>query len=596
VARPTPVRRAWRSLIILGVIVLGLIGANLASVLANNGSWAPRLALDLEGGTQLILAAQVADGQQVTQDQLNQAVSIIRSRVDAAGVSEAEVTTQGDRNVVVSIPGTPDDATLARIQSTSQLEFRPVLLAGAGTPAVIDDGSGETPAPTDGAVPGTDGSATPSPSESAAADTPTPTPTDGSDLAQVTPAVQEEYDSFDCASLGESDTNVAPPDRPLVTCELNPAGDIKYLLGPVEVSGEDLTDATAGQRQSSQGFNTGEWAVNLTFNGAGTDAFRTISERLVGLESPRNQFGIVLDGRVISAPSMNAVITDGRAEISGSFTQESAQALGDQLRFGALPIGFQLQSSEAISATLGTNQLASGLLAGVIGLVLVIAYSLFQYRTLGVVTIASLVVATIVTYLVTLYLSNEQGYRLSLAGVAGLVVAIGITADSFIVYFERLRDELRDGRSLASSVENGWRRALRTILASDAVSLLAAIVLYVLAIGNVRGFAFTLGVTTVVDVLVVTLFTHPMLQLLSRLPFFSEGHRLSGLDPKALGAVYRGRAQFRTPVAAAGRGARASGEAQRRQTIAQRRVAEEEARSATRRGGTATKTREGEDD
>jgi preprotein translocase subunit SecD len=563
VARPTPVKKAWRSLLWLGVIILALVGANLASVAFNGGSWTPKLALDLEGGTQLILAAEVAEGQDVTQEQLNQAVSIIRARVDAAGVSEAEVTTQGDRNVVVSIPGQPDDATLDRIQSSARLDFRPVLLADiASTDAIDEDGATAEPEDT----------ASPSPS---AAAIPTTEPTDPSDLAWVTPALQEEFDSFDCASLDEGTPEVAPADQPLITCEADTS--LKYLLGPIEVSGETIGDATSGQVLNSQGVATGVWGVFIEFNSQGTAAFRETTERLINLESPRDQFAIVLDGRVISAPVTQAVITDGKPQISGSFTQDSAKTLADQLKFGALPIGFELQSSEDISATLGESQLQSGLLAGLIGLILVVIYSLIQYRALGSVTVFSLVIAAIVTYLVVTYLSNSQGYRLSLAGVAGLVVAIGVTADSFIVYFERVRDELRDGRGLGNAVEAGWKRALRTILAADAVNLIAAVILFALAIGNVRGFAFTLGITTVVDVIVVALFTHPMLQLLSRTEFFSGGHRFSGLDPKALGAVYRGRAQFRTPVEATGKAASAAREAVRRQTIAERKAAEDRA-------------------
>ena len=556
-ARPTPVKKAWRSLLWLGVIILALVGANAASVAFNNGSWTPRLALDLEGGTQLILAAEVAEGQTVTQDQLNQAVSIIRQRVDAAGVAEAEVTTQGDRNVVVSIPGEPDEATLERIQSSARLDFRPVLLADVASDDTIDDGSTD------------EETATPTPTAEPEA-TPTAEPTSPSDLAWVTPELQEQFDSFSCGSLDEGTPEVAPADEPLVTCE---GGAIKYLLGPVEVTGETISDARSGQVLSRQGVATGVWGVYPEFNEQGTAAFRETTERLINLESPRNQFAIVLDGRVISAPVAQAVITDGKPVISGSFTQESAKVLADQLKFGALPIGFEVQSDQAISATLGESQLQSGLLAGFIGLILVVIYSLIQYRSLGFVTVFSLVVAGMVTYLVVTYLSNQQGYRLSLAGVAGLVVAIGVTADSFIVYFERVRDELRDGRGLESAVEAGWKRALRTILAADMVNLLAAIILFWLAIGNVRGFAFTLGITTVVDVIVVALFTHPMLQLLSRTRFFSGGHRLSGLDPKALGAVYRGRAQFRAQVAASGKSSKAAREAVRRQTIAERKAA-----------------------
>jgi preprotein translocase subunit SecD len=235
-----------------------------------------------------------------------------------------------------------------------------------------------------------------------------------------------------------------------------------------------------------------------------------------------------------------------------------------------------VQSSETITATLGLSQLQSGLIAGLIGLILVVVYSLFQYRLLGLVTVFSLTVAFVLSYFVITYLSNAQGYRLSLAGVAGLIVAIGITADSFIVFFERIRDELRDGRTLESSIQAAWKRAFRTILASDAVSFIAAVVLYVLAVGNVRGFAFTLGVTTVVDLIIVALFTHPLIQLLGRTRFFASGHPLSGLDPKALGAVYRGRAKFRdsSEVSQVAK-SKSSREAKKRQSIAERKAQED---------------------
>ncbi len=263
------------------------------------------------------------------------------------------------------------------------------------------------------------------------------------------------------------------------------------------------------------------------------------------------------------------------------------KTLADQLKFGALPIGFKVQSNDSISATLGASQLQSGLLAGLIGLVLVVLYSLLQYRTLGLVTVASLVVAATITFLIVDLLSWRQGYRLSLAGVAGLIVAIGITADSFIVYFERIRDELRDGRALESAVEAGWKRAVRTIIASDTVNFLAAAILFILAVGNVKGFALTLGLTTLVDLVVVSLFTHPILQLISRRRYFSEGHRFSGLDPRALGAVYRGRATFREPTTvSANKRSAVSKEAQKRQTIAERKAAELE---ATRPGAARSK-------
>jgi len=575
VVRSTPERKAIRSLVWLLVIIIALVGANAASVLFNNGQWTPKLALDLEGGTQITLSPQLASGESVTEEQLNQAVAIIRQRVDAGGVSEAEINTQGGQNIVVSIPGTPDDETLARIQSSAKLEFRAVLLADVASSSTIGEEGSE-----DGAEPGASPSADPSASPSAteepeesASPTPSASPTDASDLAWVTPELQEQFDTFDCSSLDVVGANVAPVDEPLVTCEQDDS--IKYILGPAEVAGERITNARADLIASSTGVTTNEWGVFIEFDGEGTQQFRTVTERLVSLSGVQNQFAIVLDGRVISAPRTISAITDGRPQISGSFTEESAQTLADQLRFGALPIGFEVQSSENISATLGVSQLQSGIIAGVIGLILVALYSFLQYRALGGVVLSSLAIAAIITYLVITYLSNQQGFRLSLAGVAGLVISIGVIADSFIVYFERIRDELRDGRSVDGAVEAGWKRAWRTILISDVINFIAAIVLFVLAVGNVRGFAYTLGITTVVDLIVVALFTHPMMQLLGRTRFFGGGHPLSGLDPKALGAVYRGRAQFRTPEGVAATKIASSGrEAQRRQTIAERKAAE----------------------
>jgi preprotein translocase subunit SecD len=467
---------------------------------------------------------------------------------------------------VVSLPGKPDEETLNRVKSSARLDFRPVLIAGGPTNEVV----------------GADGRSTPAPSPAPdLPSTPSTAPTNGSDLAWATPLLQAEFNAFDCSSADAQELSSAPTDQPLITCDDQNAA--KYLLGPVEVKGQNIKDATAGLVQSSQGVTTGQWAVNIVFDGTGTKQFSDVTTRLVALQGSQNQFAIVLDGKVISAPTTQSAITDGRPQITGNFTQDSAKALADQLKFGALPFSFKVQSQDTISATLGTAQLLSGLIAGLIGLILVAIYTFFQYRVLGFVTIFSLVVAGVLTWLTISLMSWNYDYRLSLAGVAGLIVAIGFTADSFIIYFERIRDELRDGRSLESAVEAGWARARRTIYASKATNLLAAIVLYVLAAANVRGFAFTLGLTTVIDVIVVLLFTHPALQVLARTRFFSSGHPLSGLDPQALGAVYRGAAQFRAPVAAvsAGKAARSGKEAVRRQTIAERKAAEFAATSAS---------------
>lgn len=581
-------RRARRSLVFLLVIIVGLVGLITLGVFRSDATWTPKLALDLQGGTQILLAAEQTDGQAVSGEQLQQAVSIIRQRVDAAGVSEAEITTQGNQNISVAIPGKADEATLQRIEASAKLDFRPVLSMGFGLNVEDLQGEEATAEGTDASAEGTDASAEgadasaegtdAAPEDADAADQdlgpvdPDPLPESAGDLAWITPALQQQFDDFTCDSEAALDTRDQPADRPLITCD--ESGTAKYLLGPVELSGDVITDAAAQMGTTQTGATTGEWVVQITMNREGADTFGKISTRLYGAPEPQNQFAFVLDGSVLSAPTMQGQILDGRPSISGGFTQDSAKALADQLKFGALPIDFTVQSQEDISATLGTSQLGAGLLAGLIGLLLVVVYSMFQYRALGTLTIASLAIAGVLTYLLLTFFSWRQGYRLSLAGVAGIIVAVGFTADSFIVYFERIRDALRDGFSIESAVEHGWKRAFRTVLASDSVNLLAAVILFILAVGNVKGFAFTLGLTTLVDVIVVALFTHPMMTLLARTRFYRDGHPASGLDPKRLGAVYRGRAQFREPVRTGKKHTRSQREAERRQTIAERKAAE----------------------
>ena len=563
-AASSTVKSARKSLIWLLVIIFGLAGLiGFGSTTDENASFTPKLALDLQGGTQIILSPLLLDGQAVTTEQLDQAVSIIRQRVDASGVSESQVTTQGDTNIIVSIPGIPDENTLALIKASAKLEFRPVLITSAGTPAAQVDGA-ETSDP--------DATESPAPEETPAAEEPTASPTDGSDLNWITPEIQKEFDDLDCASVFREPGQIDDPAVPLVTCDVN--GFTKFILGPVEVDGANISDASNGTVTSSTGASTNTWAVNLEFDEIGTEGFSTVTQRLFPLEQPRNQFAITLDGFVITAPTTQAVITNGSAQITGSFDRESSKVLADQLKYGSLPIGFEVQSQENISATLGQDQLTSGLLAGLIGLILVVIYSAFQYRGLAIVTVGSLLVAAVLVYLLIAFLSWRQGYRLSMAGVAGLIVAIGITVDSFIVYFERVRDEIREGRNLEVAVENAWKRSIRTILASDAVSFTAAATLFLLTVGNVRGFAFTLGLTTIVDLIVVLLFTHPLLRLLARTRFFSSGHPWSGFDSKALKASgYVGRGQFRVaPTLSQGKALKVSKEAATRQTIAERKA------------------------
>lgn len=557
-ATPTPVRHAWRALTGLLIITAVLFGINALGVhVFQKSSWTPELALDLQGGTQIILAAQTPDGTAPTNEQMEQAASIIRQRVDASGVGEADITTQAGNQIVVQIPGQADEETRNRIEASAQLQLRAVLYTGGAATSFVGEDGNETPYPS------------PDPTLNA---TPTAAPTNGSDPSWITDRLFAEFLAYDCAAETNDPAN-EPADQPLITC--GPTGTDKYILGPVELDGSSISDATFGVVQTN-----GQWAVNLVFDGTGTEVFGKISQRLYTLDPPQNQFAFVLDGVVLSAPSMNAVILDGKPQITGSFTQESSKTLADQLKYGALPLSFEVQSSNSISATLGSQQLQIGLIAGLIGLALVAIYSLVVYRALGFVIIASLAVMGVLTYIALCILAWRMGFRLSLAGVAGLIVTIGFTADSFIVYFERIRDELRDGKSITGAVEDGWGRAKRTIYISKSINILAALVLYILADATVKGFAFTLGLTTLIDIAIFILFTHPVMQLLARTRFFGGGHPLSGLDPEALGAVYRGRAQFRAPAAAAAKGTaarrsvRSRGEAERRQTIAERKQAE----------------------
>ncbi len=513
-------------------------------------TWAPELALDLQGGTQLILTPSIADGETASLEQLNQAVEIIRQRIDGSGVGEATVTVQGNENIVVSIPGTPDANTLQLIKASALLEFRPVLTVAQSTPLAEGTELVDT---------------------STLSDTPATPPTNASDLAWITEKVQKDFDQLDCSQPFRSPGQVDDPAKPLVTCDdflFN-----KYILGPVEVRGENISDAFAGTITTQTGASTNTWAVNLEFDPEGTTAFGNVTQRLFGLTTPQNQFAIVLDGYIITAPATQAVITNGQAQITGSFTQETSTILADQLKYGALPIGFEVQSQENISATLGEDSLQAGVIAGLIGLLLVMVYMTIQYRGLAVVVLGSLIMAAILVYLFIAFLSWRQGYRLSLAGVAGLIISVGITADSFIVYFERIRDELREGKSLEVAVEAGWRRALRTILASNAVSFSAAIILYLLTSAAVRGFAFTLGLTTLINILLVALFTHPLVQLLARNKFFASGHRFSGFDLSAQEASYKGRGEFRyATTVPESKLKKSSKQAEIRQTIAERKA------------------------
>ena len=589
-------RRPVRALVTLTVAIVAACAALAIGHFVKGVSPYPDLALDLKGGTQLILTpTPTSEGQRaITEEDITQAIAIIRNRIDASGVSESEISSMGSSNIMVSIPGTPSQEQLDLIRSSSQMNFRPVLRIGpaqgilqnqqqpqvdnpqsgaqsgaqsgeqSGAQSGAQSGEQSGAGAADAAQSGVQSTALDEATARGAADadgdgvlsdTPATTPENASDLAWVTEQVMYDFLTLDCSASADVKRVEGAADKPYAACD--ESGQVKYILGPVAVPGSDLEAASAAIATNGTGQSTGQWIVSLRFNHEGAEKFKETSTILYGYHdsdpqgssyrgSPdRNSFAVVLDGTVITAPSMQAIITNGEAQISGNFTAQSARALANQLQFGSLPLNFEVESEQQISATIGTDHLTVGLWAALIGFLLVILYLIWQYRGLAIISAGSLVVASIITYLVITLLSWAMGYRLSLAGVAGLIMAIGVTTDSFIVYFERVRDEVRDGRPLRAAVEEGWDRAKRTILVSDAVNLVAAVVLYLLAVGGVQGFAFTLGITTIIDIAVIFLFTHPMMELLIRTRFFGEGHKLSGLDPEHLGAknslVYAGR-------------------------------------------------------
>ena len=526
-------QRPARTLLYLGLAFLALA----AWALTPGKSHAPKLGLDLQGGTQVILSPQAVAGTNLDADQLAQTVSIIRQRVDGFGVAESEVTTQGsgnDTKIIVTIPGATDRAVVDQLKTTAKLSFRPVLAIDYGSPQPEASAS---PSASDSAS----ASASPSASASASATpTPTPSPTVSVPADQLVPPIQsatsddafvQRFQALDCAKSTIAEGAVDDETQYLITCEKD--NTYKYALAPALLSGTDVQSATAGL--PTQG--AGGWQVDLTLTTDGAKKFADATKSLSAQKSPNNQFAIILDGIVMSAPQVNEPILGGSATISGSFTAEEAKALSQVLKFGALPVSLNVDEVQQISPTLGNDQLRAGVLAGIFGLVLTAIYLLLYYRMLGVVAVISLAIAAIISYLIFIVLGREIKFTMTLAGIAGAIVAIGITADSFVVYFERLRDELREGKRLRSAVDHGWERARRTILAADFVSLLAAIVLYYLSVGSVRGFAFTLGLTTVIDIVVAFYFTRPLVALIARGKFMNSGSKWSGVDTSRIGAT-----------------------------------------------------------
>ena len=486
--------RPGRTLAILGLVLIAM-----TSLVFIQGAKSVRLGLDLRGGTSVTLQPRIAPGDEgkVTSEAIDQAVSIIRQRVNSLGVAESEVAAQGsgtNRQIVISVPGDTGRRVVELVGQTAELRFRQVLASASGIPAASD--AAATPA------------------------------------AGVSAEANAKFAALDCTKPENlQGTGADAPTDTLVACDR--AGGTKYILAPAEVLGRQISKASAGLDTQAGS----AWYVSLTFNNEGTSAFGALTSRVTSLPEPTNQVAIVLDGLVVSSPRITEAIPSGNAQITGSFTQLEAQDLANVLKYGALPLAFDRGEVQQVSPTLGADQLNAGLLAGALGLGLVMIYSLLYYRGLGIVTVGSLTVAGGLIYLLFLLLGKWIGFTLTLAGIAGAIVAIGVTADSFIIYFERIRDEMREGRTLRTAVETGWVRARRTILVADFVSLIAAALLYFFAVGGVRGFAFTLGLTTLVDLVVVFVFTKPLVSILSRVTFFNSGHSLSGFSSKSLGTL-----------------------------------------------------------
>jgi preprotein translocase subunit SecD len=577
---PTTTSRPGRLLTALAVLIVILLLGVLAGSVAQPSNWHKRfqvhLGLDLSSGTTVTLKAVPPKGTSATQlaADMTTAQQIMTSRVNGAGFNGASVTTEGTNLINVTVPGQGSKQVIDLVGTTALLRFRQVLLeaenytsttsskvtpgAGSGARTLAASAkslaSGTAAAKTEpkaNASPSSSASATPSPSASAS---PSPSPSssgktteklsttaDGQgDASLLSAKTKALFDKVNCADsnwkkkiYGNNPNNYDNTSTQVVTCY----GGLKYALGKAIVTGSELKlGGSSAVLQSN-----GNWYVDLNFNGKGTKAFSTFTSSLyskyAGSSSePLNYFAVVLDGTPASIAYVSSTIPNGSGQIEGSFTEAQADQLVNVLNYGALPLAFQNVSQQTVSAELGSTQLQAGLLAGAAGLFLVVVYAFLYYRGLGAVAISSLAISATLTYLSVVLLSLYEKFALSLAGIAGLIVAIGITADSFVVFFERLRDEVRDGKSLRTAVERGWQRARRTILVSDSVSFIAAAVLYKFAVSDVQNFAFTLGLTTLVDVVVVFLFTKPMVTLLARTKFYGGGHRLSGLDPARLGA------------------------------------------------------------
>ena len=558
-APPVKQIRPGRHLAVYALIVVGLY---LLVFFTGDGKPTPKLGIDLQGGTQVTLTARSPDGKPPSADALNQARQIIQNRVNGSGISGAEIV-QDNNNLVITAPG-GNGEQIKSLGQSAKLTFRKVVQAVAATPPPKQStppSSGQQPssgAPTPQGMgaPGAaqdplstspqqastppSGAAAPSstPPSSAAPSSAAPNNNVDPKVAQEIAAAKALRQSADpqvqAQALSLLNCGAADPLRgnddpalPLVTCSQD--GTEKYVLDPVFLQGSEIAHATAGTDPQGAGF-----VVNLTFKDNGSRIWGDFTSQNV-----QQRAAFVLDTQVVSAPTIQQAILGGNTQISGKFTQTKATDLANVLNYGALPLSFEQSDVQTVSATLGLASLQAGLLAGGIGLLLVVIYCLFYYRALGVLTLVSLGLSGTVIYGMLVLLGRWQGFTLDLAGVAGFIVAIGFTADSFVIFFERLKDEIREGRTFRSGVARGWVRARRTILSSDAVMFLAAAVLFALAVGQVKGFAFTLGMSTMLDLVVVFLVTHPLVVLASRSKTLSSP-AFSGLGAvQRLGAAHR---------------------------------------------------------